>query len=88
MWVKVGQQLRIVVPSGWSECFRFLGALNIRTGAGHYAIFDKACSGQFTSFLSDLLEAYPNSPIYIVSSIENYPQLLNTYLLSMGLLVH
>jgi hypothetical protein len=68
MWVKVGQQLQIVVPSGWSECFCVFGALNIRTGAGHYAIFDKACSGQFISFLSDLLEAYPNSPSTLLAA--------------------
>ena len=66
MWMKVGQQLRIVVPSGWNKCFRVFGALNIRTGAWHYRIFDKACSGQFISFLSDLLKAYPNCPIYVI----------------------
>jgi transposase len=66
MWMKVGQQLRIVVPSGWNKCFRVFGALNIRTGAWHYRIFDKACSSQFISFLSDLLKAYPNSPIYVI----------------------
>ncbi len=34
MWMKVGQQLRIVVPSGWNKCFRIFGALNVRTGHG------------------------------------------------------
>lgn len=66
MWMKVGQQLRIVVPSGWNKCFRIFGALNIHTGAWHYAIFDKACSSQFISFLSDLLNAYPDCPIYVI----------------------
>ena len=66
MWMKVGQQLRIVVPSGWNKCFRIFGALNIRTGAWHYSIFDKACSSQFISFLGDLLKAYPGSPIYVI----------------------
>ncbi len=32
MWMKVGQQMRIVVPSGWNKCFRIFGALNISTG--------------------------------------------------------
>jgi len=66
MWMKVGQQLRIVVPSGWNKCFRIFGALNIRTGEWHYSIFDKACSSQFISFLADLLNAYPDCPIYII----------------------
>ncbi len=66
MWMKVGQQLRIVVPSGWNKCFRIFGALNISTGQWHYAIFDKACSSQFISFLGDLLNAYPDCPIYII----------------------
>ena len=66
MWMKVGQQLRIVVPSGWNKCFRVFGALNIRTGEWHYRIFDKACSSQFISFLGDLLHAYPGSPIYVI----------------------
>lgn len=66
MWMKVGQQLRIVVPSGWNKCFRIFGALNVRTGQWHYSIFDKACSSQFISFLSDLLNAYPDCPIYII----------------------
>jgi len=66
MWMKVGHQSRIVVPSGWNKCFRVFGALNIRTGEWHYRIFDKACSSQFISFLSDLLNAYPGSPIYVI----------------------
>ena len=66
MWMKVGQQLRIVVPSGWNKCFRIFGALNVRTGAWHYAIFDKACSSQFISFLGNLLNAYPDCPIYVI----------------------
>ena len=66
MWMKVGQQLRIVVPSSWNKCFRIFGALNIRTGEWHYSIFDKACSSQFISFLGDLLNAYPDCPIYII----------------------
>ena len=68
MWMKVGQQLRIVVPSGWNKCFRIFGALNVRTGQWHYSIFDKACSSQFISFLSDLLNAYPDCPIYVITS--------------------
>jgi transposase len=66
MWMKVGQQLRIVVPSGWNKCFRIFGALNIRTGEWHYSIFDRACSSQFISFLGGLLNAYPDCPIYII----------------------
>ncbi len=66
MWMKVGQQLRIVVPSGWNKCFRIFGALNISTGQWHYSIFDKACSSQFISFLGDLLNAYPDCPIYVI----------------------
>jgi len=66
MWMKVGQQLRIVVPSGWNKCFRVFGALNIRTGEWHYGMFDKACSSQFIFFLGDLLNAYPDCPIYII----------------------
>lgn len=40
MWMKVGQQLRIVVPSGWNKCFRVFGALNLHTGRWQYSIFD------------------------------------------------
>jgi transposase len=66
MWMKVGQQLRIVVPSGWNKCFRVFGALNFHTGNWHYSICEKARSGEFIAFLSDLLHAYPGQFIYLI----------------------
>ena len=66
MWMKVGQQLRIVVPSGWNKCFRVFGALNIQTGQWHYSIYNKARSGEFIAFLSDLLSAYTGQFIYLI----------------------
>jgi len=66
MWMKVGQQLRIVVPSGWNKCFRVFGALNLSTKSWHYSIFSKARSGEFIAFLSQLLQTYPKEFIYLI----------------------
>ena len=66
MWMKVGQQLRIVVPSGWNKCFHVFGALNLHTGQWHYSIFHKARSGEFIIFLRELLHSYPGQFIYLI----------------------
>ena len=64
--MKVGQQLRIVVPSGWNKCFHVFGALNLHTGQWHYSIFHKARSGEFIIFLRELLHSYPGQFIYLI----------------------
>lgn len=66
MWMKVGQQLRIVVPSGWNKCFRIFGAINIHTGQWHYSIVSKATSSEFLTFLEELLHSYPGQFIYLI----------------------
>ena len=65
MWHRRGKQPRIPTP-GQNKKRAMFGAVNLRTGAWHYALTERRRSVEFIAFLSSLLLAYPLGPIYVL----------------------
>lgn len=66
MWMRVGQQVRILTGSGWNQSLKVFGALNAASGQWTYRIF-QACNGKnFIAFLEVWLQVYPRGRIYLV----------------------
>lgn len=71
MWMKVGQQAKILTPTNWNRCFSVFGALNPVTGELIFKIFDKKNGAYFIQFLDGLLETYSKN-IYVVVDRATY----------------
>lgn len=66
MWMKIGQQLRIAIGSGWNRSIKLFGALNALTGQWTSRIFEKCNAQTFIAFLETVLETYPKGHIYMI----------------------
>jgi len=64
MWMRRGQQVRIPTPGGNRKRAVF-GALDLETGACHYAITARKRAVEFVAFLEQLLAAYPDRPLLL-----------------------
>lgn len=71
MWMKVGQQAKILTPKNWNRYFSVFGALNPVTGELVFEIFDKKNGGCFIKFLEVLLENCSKN-IYVVVDRATY----------------
>jgi transposase len=72
MWMKIGEQVRIITPSGWNRRFSVFGALNAKTGQFVTAFFEKANSESFIAFLEQLLVTYPTQHIFLLLDNASY----------------
>ncbi len=69
MWQRRGQQVRVPTP-GTNRKRAIFGALDIRTGAWHYALFDRKLAVHFLAFLEQLVAAYGSRPVLVI--VDNY----------------
>lgn len=65
MWMKIGEPVRIITPSGWNRSFSVFGALNAKTGQFVTAFFEKANSESFIAFLEPLLVTSPTQHLFL-----------------------
>jgi transposase len=65
MWQRVGTQLRLPTP-GQNRRRSVFGGLNIRTGQWHYRLADHKRTADFIDFLTMLLQAYGQGPIFVI----------------------
>lgn len=65
MWHQRGHQPRIPTPGQNRRCPIF-GGVNLRTGQWHYRLSAHKRSVDFIEFLTQLLQAYPIGPIYVI----------------------
>lgn len=72
MWMKVGEQARILTPSGWNKAFSVFGALNAVSGEIFWEIFDRKNGDHFISFMERLLSEHPDKIIYFVVDRASY----------------
>jgi transposase len=72
MWMKVGQQARILTPNNWNRHFSVYGALNPLDGEIIFKIFDRKNGANFIEFLQLLLKIYPILDIYLVVDRATY----------------
>lgn len=72
MWMKVGEQAKILTPSGWNRAFSVFGALNTVSGELFWEIFDRKNSDNFIIFLERLLSAHPDKIIHFVVDQASY----------------
>jgi|GEM_PF-5053220 len=72
MWMKVGEQAKILTPSGWNRAFSVFGALNTVSGELFWEIFDRKNSDNFIIFLERLLSAHPDKIVHFVVDRASY----------------
>ena len=60
MWMRVGEQAKILTPSSWNKAFSVFGALNTVSGELFWEIFDRKNSDYFIIFLERLFSAHPD----------------------------
>ncbi len=72
MWMKVGQQTRILIPQNWNRYFSVFGALNPIDGETVFQILDLKNGGSFIGFLELLLKTFPVLDIYLVVDNATY----------------
>jgi len=71
MWMKVGQQAKILTPNNWNRYFSVFGVLNPLNGETIFKIFDRKNGKNFINFLELLLKTYPID-IYLVVDRATY----------------
>ena len=64
MWTRRGRQVRVPTPGGNRKRAVF-GALDLETGAWHYAVTARKRAVEFVAFLEQLVAAYPDRPLLI-----------------------
>ena len=64
MWLRRGQQARIPTPGGNRKRSVF-GALDLATGAWHYAVEPRKRAVEFVAFLERVVAAYPDRPVLL-----------------------
>ncbi len=72
MWMKVGQQAKILTPNNWNRYFSVFGAFSPLDGEIIFKIFDRKNGGYFIEFLELLLKTYPTLDIYLVVDRATY----------------
>ena len=72
MWMRVGEQAKILTPSSWNKAFSVFGTLNTVSGELFWEIFDRKNSDYFSIFLERLLSAHPDKIIYFVVDRASY----------------
>lgn len=65
MWMRRGQQVRIPTP-GVNRKQSVFGALNLESGAWHYAVVARKRAVELVAFLEQLLVAYPDQPVLLI----------------------
>ena len=65
MWMRRGRQVRIPTPGGNRKRSVF-GAVDLETGAWHYAVTARKRAVEFVAFLEQVLAAYPDRPLLLV----------------------
>lgn len=65
MWHRRGQQPKVVTP-GQNRKRPIFGGVNLRTGAWHYQLTSRKRGVEFIAFLTELVQAYPTGPIYVL----------------------
>ena len=65
MWHRRGQQPQVVTP-GQNRKRPIFGGVNLRTGAWHYQLTSRKRGVEFIAFLTELVQAYPIGPIYVL----------------------
>ena len=65
MWMRLGQQARVPTPGGNRKRAVF-GALELETGAWHYAVTPRKRAVEFIAFVEQLAAAYPERPLLLV----------------------
>lgn len=82
MWMKVGKQVRILVPNKWNQYFTVFGTLNVITGEFIWKTFDKKNGANFIIFLEELLSTYLEKVIYVMLDNASYhrSKLVNEWL--------
>ena len=64
MWMRRGRQARVPTPGGNRKRAVF-GALDLATGAWHYAVTARKRAVEFVAFLEQVAAAYPGRPVLI-----------------------
>ncbi len=64
LWTRRAQQARIPTPGG-NRTRAVFGALDLETGAWHYAVEARKRAVEFVAFLEHLLAAYPARPVLL-----------------------
>jgi transposase len=64
MWTRRGQQVRIPTPGG-NRTRAVFGALDLESGAWHYAVCARKRAVEFVAFLEQLAAAYPQRPLLV-----------------------
>ncbi len=72
MWMKVGQQTKILTPNNWNKHFSVFGALNPLNGEIIFKTLDRKNGVNFIGFLQQLLKIYPILDIYLVVDRATY----------------
>jgi transposase len=72
MWMKVGQQVRVVVPAAWNRGFTVFLALNPFTGAFVYELLDRHNGEAFVTFLEKLVATCPGRAIHFLLDNARY----------------
>jgi transposase len=65
MWMRRGRQVRVPTPGGNRKRSVF-GALELETGAWHYAVCARKRAVEFVASLEQLAAAYPERPLLLV----------------------
>lgn len=71
MWMKIGEQVKILTPKNWNKCFSVFGALNPLSGEIIFEIFERKNGTNFITFIELLLKKYPKD-IYLVVDRATY----------------
>jgi transposase len=64
LWTRRGEQVRVPTPGGNRKRSVF-GALDLETGAWHYAVTTRKRAVEFVAFLEQVLAAYPERPVLV-----------------------
>ena len=65
MWHRRGHQPQVVTP-GQNRKRPIFGGVNLRTGTWHYQLTQRKRGVEFIAFLTELVQAYPIGPIYVL----------------------
>lgn len=66
MWMRLGQQYRVLVQSGWNQSVKCFGVLHAVTGELITQMADKCNSHTFLAFLEQIVATYPDQLVYLI----------------------
>ena len=72
MWMKVGRQIRVVVPQAWNRGFSVFLALNPVTGATVYELLERHNGEAFLQFLEKVVNVYPRRIVHLILDNARY----------------